>query len=331
MLINLEQRTQAWYDWRNGLDLPDASPRITATAASVIMGNSPFQTASQLWEQMVGLRPPTETNAAMQIGVDYEDKALAKLMEMTGVEFYAMCCTAEDLPIAGASLDGINDVGDIIAEIKVPGQKTIEMAQNGVVPPHYYDQIQWQLYCSGAVNCLYFVYDWRNDVGYVNQVDRNEVRIAEMRVAAIRFRQCVIERTPPGGFDLEFEATLLAGLMRDMAELEIRVQAARNAVTKAFEATGLPEARSGGLVIAKVAAKAGSTSWKKVAALMGTPTPEQLAQCVGAGTEASYRIELAGARTKKKAGEEVGGEAGEESTEVQGETPVEQTVDGVAA
>ena len=71
MLINLEQRTQAWYDWRNGLDLPDAAPRITATAASVIMGNSPFQTASQLWEQMVGLRPPTETNAAMQIGVDY--------------------------------------------------------------------------------------------------------------------------------------------------------------------------------------------------------------------------------------------------------------------
>ena len=62
-VVDLDQRSQEWHDWRNGVDID--GPRITATAASVILGNNPYKTPHRLWLQMTGQAGPDPVN---QIG-----------------------------------------------------------------------------------------------------------------------------------------------------------------------------------------------------------------------------------------------------------------------
>ena len=212
MLLNIEQRTQSWYDWRNGLDLPDKKPRMTATAVATMLGNSPWQTASQLFEEMVGLRPPKKVTPAMQAGIDFEDEARFALQEHLGIEFMPICAQMDGHPENGASLDGITEDFDHIAEIKVPGAKTLNLAQLGMVPPNYVDQMQWQLACVGpeAAKVSYWAYDRVKKVGHLVTVWRDDLRIAELIAAAARFRECVVLGTPPGGFELELQGSIVA-------------------------------------------------------------------------------------------------------------------------
>jgi len=52
----------------------------------------------------------------------------------------------------------------VIAEFKYPSQKTVDEAQNGIVPPHYMAQVQWQLMISKAKRCDFVAY--RGDDNY---------------------------------------------------------------------------------------------------------------------------------------------------------------------
>jgi hypothetical protein len=57
----------------------------------------------------------------------------------------------------GASLDGLSDCGKYVLEIKTGGNNLHKMAQDGIVPQYYLDQIQHQLLVTGAEKCFYQV------------------------------------------------------------------------------------------------------------------------------------------------------------------------------
>ena len=197
-IIDLDQRSQAWHDWRNGLDID--GPRITATAASVILGNNPYKTPHRLWLQMTGQAPPDATNPAMLRGQQFEDEACFAFMEKHGGFFQPTCIEHPDIPWAAASLDGLSLLGTEILEIKVPGAEVLAMAKNGVVPSHYYTQVQWQLFCCPiAIHAEFWAYNPDTKQGFRVKVLPDIGFQATLRDRCEAFRHCVLTRSTPAG------------------------------------------------------------------------------------------------------------------------------------
>jgi predicted phage-related endonuclease len=85
---------------------------------------------------------------------------------------------------ASASLDGLDIQRKFIVEIKCPGAKNHQLAVDGIVPAHYYAQIQHQLDCCDLDDAFYFSYDGnkgvmievRRDKGFIeNMFDKERV------------------------------------------------------------------------------------------------------------------------------------------------------------
>lgn len=171
-VLDLAQDTPEWHLWRKGNDLPEGF-RITATAASVIAGTSPFQKPETLFAELSGLIVPVnrEENAfvskILNIGKRMEPVAKKMYEEYSGDILNPTCIENKDNPWIGASLDGLDITGKTGVEIKVlQGPKSQEKALEGIVPDHYYDQIQWQLIAGEGLEYIVycpFLYDKASD------------------------------------------------------------------------------------------------------------------------------------------------------------------------
>lgn len=197
-ILNLEQRSQAWYDWRNGLDLPDHAPRVMASEIAVIMGVSPFRTIHELWLEKTGQVAPQASNFAMEHGVRNEDGARLQYQAEYGEHVIPTCVEHETYPQFGASLDGLSILGDVLTEIKCPiSEKSHREAVEGRVPAHYMPQVLWQLFVSGAD--IGHFYSWFKGDGKRVIVMPDQAQVDLMVEAALEFRRCVIERVAPAG------------------------------------------------------------------------------------------------------------------------------------
>lgn len=230
--IPIKQRTQAWFDWRNGLDLPDGKPRITATTATVIAGDSVSgQTPYQLWMEMTGRRAKAEANdflkKLMKHGEVTEPKARQAYIEYTGNIVEEACVEHPLHRWCAASLDGLTKAGDIPVEIKCPiSQRIHNMAKNQEVPSYYYLQMQWQMMCLPEVveehYWSYYEDDEDGVTGALVVVKRDEQVIQRLFNEALNFRTCVLEDRPPASDDW-----LIAAKLYREAKLEQEEAAAR--------------------------------------------------------------------------------------------------------
>ena len=152
-LIELEQGTQEWLDWRKGL--------ATASDAAVIMGVAPEYLETQTWNDLrlkkIGLAEEASDylKAAAERGSALEDEARAMLYP----KYLPVCAETED-NVFGASLDGYSAPDRKWLEIKCPvyGRKSKQYelawvtAGEGEHPkkrvlPH----VWWQLVHQAAV------------------------------------------------------------------------------------------------------------------------------------------------------------------------------------
>lgn len=220
ILLSLEQRTEAWHDWRKGRDLADGKPRITGTAAAIIHGGYPFKTLHGLWRELMGLADPDPLNYVMQRGIDLEDLARELYVAFTGNDVVPICVQHPEIEWAGASLDGLEtEMGEIINETKCVGKKTHAYAVNGLLPPYYIPQTQWQLLCTPSAREVHY---WSLDADEIIRLRRSGATIdthmdeflSHCRVVVVRpdpvmqaallkdtaeFRQHLIDGTPPAG------------------------------------------------------------------------------------------------------------------------------------
>ena len=156
------QRSETWKSYRR--------TKIMASEVAAIMGESPWQTAEDVFMEKLGLGKERVVSAAMQQGIDLESTALAMLNKMVGYEFKPCVVESVDHPHLGASLDGF--YGEMepfraICEIKcVTSKKGLMDAIHGIVPKHYAIQMQTQLICSEADLCFYCVY-FEGDIAVV--------------------------------------------------------------------------------------------------------------------------------------------------------------------
>ena len=280
--IPIKQRTQAWFDWRNGLDLPDGKPRITATTATVIGGDSVTgQTPYQLWMEMTGRRAKAEANdflkKLMKHGEVTEPKARQAYIEYTGNIVEEACVEHPLHRWCAASLDGLTKAGDIPVEIKCPiSQRIHNMAKNQEVPSYYYLQVQWQMMClPGVVEEHYWSYyedDEDGVTGALVVVKRDEQVIQRLFNEALNFRTCVLEDRPPASDDWLIAAKLYREAKLEQEEATARLSTAQKRLIelmpidkKTFD--------GGGVMVTGYTVK-GKVDYRRALELLGFGEPE---------------------------------------------------------
>jgi len=150
-IINLEQGSPEWLSWRKTV--------ITATDCPAILGSSPWSTAYKCWQRKLGLVEEQKSNEAMERGKRLEPEARTQFIERYGIEMQPAVVESTEFEFLGASLDGIDTLGNHILEIKCGGVKLHDMAIKGEIPEYYMHQIQHQLLVTRAEKCFYYSYN----------------------------------------------------------------------------------------------------------------------------------------------------------------------------
>lgn len=155
-VIELEQGSQQWLDWRMNRRMASETPAVTR--------RSPYQD----WEGLRRVKRGEKTfqTAAMSHGHKHEHDARLFVAAETGLLFVPAIVEEGDY---AASLDGWD--GSAITEIKCPfkGKQsdTWQLAERGLIRPDYDDQIIHQMAVSGASVCYFTVYDADSEHGIV--------------------------------------------------------------------------------------------------------------------------------------------------------------------
>lgn len=184
VIDHLEQGTPEWLALRK--------TKITATDASVIMGENPWKTNYQLYREKISDDAPKPSNERMQRGLDLEPVARDLFTIKTGIEMNPKIIVKD---WAMASLDGMDDSRKFILEIKCPGPKDHELALENKIPGHYYPQLQHQMYVCDVKEMFYFSFDGIE--GAIVYVSRNDEYIEKMIFEEKKFYDCLINKTPP--------------------------------------------------------------------------------------------------------------------------------------
>jgi putative phage-type endonuclease len=155
-IIVLDQGSSAWHAHRQRFRNASETPAV--------LGLSPYQSAYQLWLLRTGRKLSVETDA-MRHGKTMEPAARLAYEAQTGLVMEPQVLVSGEY---SASLDGLALDGDLILEIKCPvrGRRSDlwQEARSGVVPLHYYFQLQHQLMVSGAALAHLFVFDGEQGV-----------------------------------------------------------------------------------------------------------------------------------------------------------------------
>lgn len=145
--VELDQRTDAWFEWRkNG---------ITASESPVIVGLSPYQTPWRLWAEKTGFmeRPDLSKNPNVQRGVLLED-AVRERIAQDMCDIIEPACAEWDMdPIFRASFDGLTS-SNLPVEIKCPSERVfMDVKVNREASETYklyYVQVQHQILVADA-------------------------------------------------------------------------------------------------------------------------------------------------------------------------------------
>lgn len=181
------QNTPEWREWRKS--------KIGASDAAAILGISPWTTPLELYEEKLGLRPQKDLTAAMARGMKLEERARVEYERISGELVFPQVVVHPHFYWCIASLDGISLNKKHIVEIKCPNKFTHELASKGQVPPHYYAQLQHQLFVTGLNTVDYFSFDGEN--GFLVVVDRDDLFIENMIKEEMKFLECLLTNTPP--------------------------------------------------------------------------------------------------------------------------------------
>jgi putative phage-type endonuclease len=177
--------SENWHEWRR--------KGIGSSDAPIIWGVSPYCTPHALWELKTGRKKTWEGNWATRKGIALEPIARAHYELMREIEMPATLVQHSTFPWMRASLDGYND--GVILEIKCPGKKDHETAVSGLIPIHYYPQLQHQLFVSGASRCDYFSFTHESQITI--SVFPDEEFIKQYFMKAVAFWLDVEKQTPP--------------------------------------------------------------------------------------------------------------------------------------
>jgi putative phage-type endonuclease len=169
---------------------------ITATGITAINGTSPFKTAYRLWAELTGQVGEQEVGAAAQRGQLLEQAVADYYTAETGKKLRKSngIVRLKEHPWAMASLDR-TIVGDTdgLVEIKTSTSSRWQMFP---VPPEYVDQVQWQMFITGASYCDVAVL-LSGLVFRIERVEADPIYQTLLFDKAVAFLDLVKTKTPP--------------------------------------------------------------------------------------------------------------------------------------
>ena len=191
LMSDIEQGTPEWFAQRCG---KATASRISDIVAKTKTGYSTSRAnymAQLVVERMTNQVAESYSNAAMEWGVEHEPFARGAYEAKTGnLVDQVGAIDHPSIPMSAASPDGL--VGDEgCLEIKCPNTAThIETILGEEPAKKYYDQMQWQMACTGRKWCDFVSYDPRMPEHLkllVKRVERNDVYIAELEREVSQF------------------------------------------------------------------------------------------------------------------------------------------------
>lgn len=189
------QGSKAWKDWRKD--------KIGSSEVPAILGECKWKSPYKLWREKTG-RDEVVVTPAMEHGTKTEPYARQWYEETTGEAVFPEVKVHPEIEWLIASLDGKTISGKIV-EFKSPfNPKNHHLAKSGVVPSHYYGQLQCQLFVAGSSEADFV--SFYNGEGVIIPVKRDEAYIAGMLPKLHDFYQYVLTDTYPEAPDEEVSA-----------------------------------------------------------------------------------------------------------------------------
>lgn len=131
----------------------DRRRSIGSSNAAAVMNDSPWETATELWEFLTGRRGPIEANYPMRRGIAVEPKVRRAYRELTGIATRSDHVIHPKYPFITATLDALNNTNTHLSEFKVPGIRDHSYSLESQIPRKYI----WQLVHQMATTDLPFV------------------------------------------------------------------------------------------------------------------------------------------------------------------------------
>ena len=133
IIVNLQQGTKAWLEWR--------IQGIGASDAPAIMGENPWKSALQLLQEKCGGKA-YGPNAAMVRGAALEPEARKSYETKVGIRMVPACLQSVRYKWLRASVDGLATDRSAVVEIKCGESVYRESSTYRTVPGYYYGQLQ---------------------------------------------------------------------------------------------------------------------------------------------------------------------------------------------
>lgn len=282
-----------WLAWRK--------QGIGSSDAAAIMGVSPWKTQLDCYEDKISPEINEESSYIMNKGNQMEPKIRAYFELTQARSFSPKLVVMAQFPQIRASLDGADESGEEIAEIKLVGLEDHEGAKKGIIPEKYYPQVQHQLMVTGAKLCHYISY--RDSAGDFSFHAENLHRISissnpdyqgKLLAAELQFWESVTKKKPPIPSDRDYkqlrgfakQANLWKRLKLKMDALETELEEAREALLTAAKEHGHPRLTIAGVKILLVS-KVGNVNYKSIPELKNV----DLEKYRGAGSS-YYKLEV---------------------------------------
>jgi putative phage-type endonuclease len=132
-IVNLEQGTPDWLEWRR--------QGIGASDAPAIMGENPWKSPARMLQEKCGCTK-YYTNAAMVRGIELEPEARKCYENEVGLRFAPACLQSTRHAWLRASVDGLAADGSAVVEIKCGEGVYRKSSSFRKVPDYYIGQLQ---------------------------------------------------------------------------------------------------------------------------------------------------------------------------------------------
>ena len=190
-MSEVEQLSPEWFAQRCGKATASRIADIVAKTKSGYSTSRANYMAQLVVERMTNQVAESYTNAAMEWGIENEGFARAAYESKTGVLVDEVgAIDHPTIAMSAASPDGLVG-GDMCLEIKCPGTaQHISTLLGEEIAKKYYDQMQWQMACTGRSLADFVSYDPRMPEGlqlFIKLVPRNDKYIAELEGEVIQF------------------------------------------------------------------------------------------------------------------------------------------------
>jgi putative phage-type endonuclease len=194
----MEQRSDEWYKKRLGRATASRISDVVAKTKSGYSASRANYMAQLVVERMTNKVAESYSNSAMEWGTEQEPLARAAYEAHSSVLVDEVgMIDHPSVEMSGASPDGL--VGpDGLVEIKCPTTAThIDTLMGEEAPKKYYDQMQWQMACTGRKWCDFVSYDPRMPEGlqlFVKRVERDDEYIAMLEGEVATFLKEVSDK-----------------------------------------------------------------------------------------------------------------------------------------